>query len=836
MSERRQLLAMRRSGAEAAGRRVGMLPLLGAALSLGPFAQAAQTPAAPSTAAPLEQHWAFIDKYCSKCHNSTDWAGSVAFDVMEHGSMSEDARIWEEADRRLRGALMPPTGEAQPSPAERQGFMNVLETALDHEAQLHPNPGTVVLHRLNRREYRNSIRELLDLDVNAEELLPRDDMSGGFDNVAEVLKVTPSFLEQYLAAAREVSIEAIGNPGARLTSKVYPGSLAAQQYVNQDGLPLGTRGGLYIDHDFPVDGEYEVTISGLVGGGYVWGVADQRTLIVTVDDERVFQADLGGEDDLAAIDLKQAQGIAAIDNRFRDIRFKTTAGVHRVGITFKQRTAAEHLDILHAFNPVSGMSQNLSGAAFSDGYRLSNVEIKGPLAKGGVSDTPSRRKLFICHPANAAEEAPCATKILATFARHAFRRPVDDHDLAGAMGFYTDARQQGGSFDVGIQKGVMAILSSPNFLFRAHRPPAGAKPGDVFRIPDMDLASRLSFFLWSGPPDDELIDVAASGRLKDPAVLEAQVRRMLRDPRAQVMTRDFTSRWLNVDGLDLVNTDTLLFPEYTDDLIPAFKEELYEFVWSIFGADRNVNDLLTADWTFLNERLAIHYGIRGVRGGEFRKVQLGEDYRRGLLGKGAILMATSYANRTSPVVRGAYVLEHLMGTPPTSPPPGVGAFKETQEGDEALTVRSRLETHRNQKSCAACHSVIDPVGLALENYNAIGQWREKDIDAGVAIDASGKLADGTPVNGVAALRDYLVARPDLFVQTLTQNLLIYALGRPLQYYDMPLVRKLVRDAGRQDYRFSALVLGIVNSQAFLYDTVPVQKAATLTANATQTAR
>ena len=800
------------------------------------LAQAADAPAAQPAASPLEQHWGFIDKYCSKCHNSTDWAGSLAFDVMENGSMSEDAKTWEEADRRLRGALMPPTGEPQPTPAERRGFMNVLESQLDHEAQLHPDPGSVVLHRLNRREYRNAIHELLDLDVNAEELLPRDDMSGGFDNVAEVLKVTPSFLEQYLAAAREISVQAVGNPKARLTSTVYPGNLAAQQYVNQQGLPLGTRGGLYIDHDFPVDGEYAVTISGLVGGGYVWGVADKRTLIVTVDDDRVFQADLGGEDDLAAIDLKQAQGIAAIDNRFRDIRFKASAGTHRIGITFKQRTAAEHLDILNAFNPVSGMSQNLSGAAFSDGYRLSNVEIKGPFSKGGVSDTPSRRKLFVCHPASAAEETPCATKILATFARHAFRRPVDDHDIAGAMSFYNGARQQGGSFDDGIQKGVMAVLSSPNFLFRAHRPPPGAKPGQVFRIGDMDLASRLSFFLWSGPPDDELIDVAAAGKLKDPAVLEAQVRRMLHDPRAQTMVRDFTSRWLNVDGLDLVNTDVLLFPEYTDDLIPAFKEELYEFVWSIFGADRNVIDLLTADWTFLNERLAIHYGIHGVRGGEFRKVQLTEDYRRGLLGKGAILMATSYANRTSPVVRGAYVLDHLMGTPPNSPPPGVEAFKETQEGGEALTVRHRLEMHRTQKSCAACHAVIDPVGLALENYNAIGEWRQKDIDAGVAIDATGKLADGTPVNGVGQLRDYLAGRPDLFVQTLAQNLLIYALGRPLQYYDMPLVRQLVRGAAKQDYRFSALVLGIVNSEAFLYDRVPVEKAATITADATQAAR
>jgi hypothetical protein len=519
-------------------------------------------------------------------------------------------------------------------------------------------------------------------------------------------------------------------------------------------------------------------------------------------------------------------GIAAIDKRFRDIRFKVKAGTHRIGVTFKQKTAAEHLDTLNAFNPVSGMSQNLSGAAFSDGYRLSNVEIRGPLSKGGVSDTASRHKLFICTPANAAEETPCAKRILSTLARHAFRRPVGDADIAGAMDFYAQGRKAG-SFDDGIQKGVMAILSSPRFLFRAHTPPAGTKPGDVYRIQDVDLASRLSFFLWGGLPDDQLIDVAAAGKLKDPRVLEAQVRRMLRDPRSRYMIRGFTGRWLNVDGLDIVNTDVLLFPDFTADLIPYFKEELFRFVESVFGADRSVNDLLTANWTFLNERLAIHYGIPGIRGGDFRKVELKEDYRRGLLGKGAVLMATSYANRTSPVVRGAWVLEHLMGTPPAAPPPGVEAFKESEEGGEQLTVRFRLEHHRSNKNCASCHDVIDPVGLSLENYNAVGQWRMKDIDAGQPIDASTKMVDGTVIKGVAGLRNYLLSRPDLFVQTLAENMLTYALGRSVQAHDMPLVRKLVRDSAKQEYRFSALVLGIVNSPAFLYDKVPVEKPATV---------
>jgi hypothetical protein len=777
-----------------------------------------------------DKDWAFIDKYCSSCHNSTDWAGELALDVLDTSNVAGDGDVWEEVVRKLRGALMPPSSDPQPTPEERMAFIHSMEATLDRAILAQPDPGSVALHRLNRREYANAIRELLDLEVEAEALLPRDDLSGGFDNVAEVLKVSPSFLEQYLAAAREVSIQAVGNPRARTTGRVYPGDLAAQQYINRPGLPLGTRGGLAIDHYFPADGEYEITINGLVGGGYVWGVADEYTVVITVDGERVFQAQLGGEDDLRAVDVQQAVGIAAIEQRFKDIRFKARAGTHRVGISFKQKTAAEHIDILHAFNPVTGMAQNHSGAAFSDGPRLANVEIRGPIEKTGVSDTPSRRKLFVCYPTSEAEETACAKQIFSKLAKRAFRQPVGDEDIAGAMQFFAEGRKDG-TFDDGIQKGVMAILSSPRFLFRSHTPPEGAKPGEAYRISDLELATRLSFFLWSTLPDEQLIDLAAAGKLKDPKVLESEVRRMLRDPRARTMVEQFTARWLNVDGLDLVNTDTLLFPDFTDDLIPAFKRELFEFVWSVLGEDRNVIDLMTADWTFLNERLALHYGIPGIRGGEFRKVKLEQDYRRGLLGKGAILTATSYANRTSPVVRGSWVLEHLMGTPPAAPPPGVEQFPESEEGGEQLTVRLRLERHRATKGCAGCHDVIDPVGIALENFNAVGQWREKDIDAGEAIDAGGRLADGTEVNGVAALRDYIAGRPDLFVHTLAENLLIYALGRPVKYYDMPLLRQLVRDAAKKDYKFSALVLGIVSSQAFQYDKVPEEKPATITADA-----
>lgn len=788
----------------------------------------AGTALAADTKVPMpEQNWQFVDKYCSACHNATDWAGGAAFETLDHEDVAPDARLWEEAVRKLRGHLMPPPGEPQPEPTSRKAFMASLETTLDRSSAADVNPGTVVLHRLNRPEYAIAIHELLDLDIDADALLPRDDSSAGFDNVAEVLKITPSFLEQYLGAARQVSIEALGNPNARIQSAVYAGSQAAQQYMYMPGMPLGTRGGMLVEHTFPVDGDYDVTVSGLVGGGYVWGVMDPFTLLITVDGERVFQGQVGGEEDLKAIDVQQAVGLGAIDQRFRNIRVKVPAGRHSIGVTYKQKTAAEHNEVLHGFVPVAGMGQMVNGN--SGGPRIANVEIRGPVSHAGVSETPSRRKLFVCKPASAAQETPCAKQILGTLAKRAYRRPVTDADLAGPMTFYEEGRRQG-SFDDGIQKGVMAILASPKFLYRFHTPPAGTQPGQAFALNDLDLATRLSYFLWSAPPDEPLIDIAAAGHLRDPKVLDQQVHRMLADPRARSLATNFAGQWLNVRGLELVNPDTNLFPDYTDDLIPAFREELYEFVWDIFGNDRSVQELLTSEYSFLNERLAMHYGIKGVRGGEFRKVRMQQPERRGLLGKGAVLMATSYANRTSPVVRGSYILEHIMGTPPASPPPGVVPFQESQEGAEQLTVRSRLEAHRNIKSCAACHSVIDPVGLSMENYNALGQWRAKDIDAGTAIDSAGKLADGTPVNGVDALREYIVARPDLFVQTLTENLLTYALGRPAQYYDMPLIRKLVRDASANDFRFSTLVMGIVSSPAFQTDRAPVTKGAVITAN------
>jgi hypothetical protein len=775
--------------------------------------------AAPAPVA-VEANWHLLNDYCVKCHNATDWAGGVAFDTLQPESVADDAEVWEKAVRKLRGMMMPPPGKPQPDPIARQAFVASLVTTLDGAAAAHPSPGNVVIHRLNRTEYANAVAEILDLKIDPTAYLPRDDKAEGFDNVAAVLKISPSFLEQYLTAARQVSIEAVGNPTARPQSHFFQGTAAAGQYVHVEGLPLGTRGGILIDNDFPADGEYEFNINGLAGAGYVWGVLDPNTVIITNDDVRVFEDKLGGDADLAAVDLQQAAGVAMINGRFRNIRRQVKAGPHRIGITFLAKTAAESNEILHSFVPVTGMANAINGN--SGGPRIQSVEIKGPFAATGVSETPSRAKIFVCHPDSEAEELPCARKILSALAREAFRRPVTGQDLEGALSFYDEGRRQGG-FDVGIQKGLMAILVSPKFLYRTHTPPADLAPGTPFRISDSDLASRLSFFLWSRPPDEELIRVAASGQLHRPDVLATQVRRMLADSRAHALVTNFAFQWLNVHGLHLVDPDPNLFPEYTPDLVEDFERELELFIGSIFETDQSVVSLLTANQTFVNERLALHYGIKGVRGGRFQRVTLTESYRRGLLGKGAFLMATSYANRTTPVIRGAYVLEKFLGTPPAAPPPSVQAFVETQEGGVALTVRQRLEAHRTLPSCNACHGVIDPLGLALENFNAVGQWRLKDIDAGSAIDSNGQLLDGTPIHGVDDLRDALVARSDQFVQTFTENLLTFALGRTLGHYDMPVVRSIVRNASKDGYRFSAIILGIVRTDAFQMDIVPADE-------------
>ena len=609
-------------------------------------------------------------------------------------------------------------------------------------------------------------------------------------------------------------MKAVGDTEIKPDFRTYFTGKDSDQNAHVEGLPLGTRGGLLITHFFPVDGEYEFNLGNVAMAYYAPGLEYKHTLLITIDGKQVFSKDIGGDADLKNVDQNQAQGVAEINKRFNHIRLPVTAGPHKIGATFVARSFAESDVTLAPFR---------EGGGFDDIMGLRSIEIGGPFKVAGLGDTPSRERIFICRPGSAAEEEPCARKILSTVARHAFRRPVTDADLTAPMRFYTHGRQ-GGNFDAGIRSGLMAILVSPKFLYRAEPPPQGLAAGAVYPISDVELASRLSFFLWSSVPDDELIDKAASGELHQPKVLEAEVRRMLADPKSEALVKNFAFQWLGVRAVDRVDPDRNLFPNYNEDIREDFKKEMELWVHSIFHDDRSVLDLLTANYTYVNERLALLYGIKDVRGDQFRRVTLTDPDRWGLLGKGAILMSTSYANRTAPVLRGQWILENVVGAPPHAPPPDVKALQENVDGLTATTVRERMIQHRTDPSCNACHGVLDPLGLALENFDAIGQWRVKDREAGTPIDASGQLADGTPVSGPVDLRKALMERPEIFVRTMTEKLLTYGLGRSVAYYDMPSVRQIVSDAAKDNYRFSSLVMGIVESEAFLKEKVPEKEA------------
>jgi hypothetical protein len=796
-----------------------------ATLAVGASAALAQAPvpAHPSGASPApkgEADWAFFEKYCTECHNATDWAGGVAFDTLTPDGIGEDAEIFEEAVRKLRGRLMPPPNKPQPQQHDIDTLVSWLERRLDAAAAEHPNPGNVVLHRLNRTEYARAVEDLLALKIDAAALLPRDTKADGFDNVANVLRVSPSFLDQYIVAAHEVSTQAVGNPKPGPASVTYRASQESSQTRHIDGLPLGTRGGMLVEHLFPADGEYTFTVnqSGGGGGGYIAGLDSRQKLIMTIDGEKVFEQEVGGEQDLKSLDQLQAPAAKAIRDRFADIKVKVPAGPHKVGFAFVARSFAESEDTLE---PLGGLNFQ-SREPFVFGF-----DVVGPANPTGITETPSRRKIFTCRPQNETEELPCAQKIVAQLARQAYRRPVTDADLESPMRFYKAGRQKDG-FEAGIQQALMAILASPKFLYRLEAVPQDAKPGSIYRISDFELASRLSFFLWSQGPDEELLKTAETGKLHEPEVIEAQVRRMLADPRAKSLVTNFAAQWLLVDEVDAIEPDPNIFPEFDGALRAAFKKEAELFVDSVLSKDQSVVTLLTADYTFVNERLALHYGIPNIRGDRFRRVHLTDSKRYGLLGKGSFLMGMSYANRTSPVRRGAYILETLTGTPPHAPPPGVEALKENVDGKKAVTVRERMEAHRSDPTCNSCHGIIDPLGFSLENFDAIGAWREKDREAGTMIDAAGEL-HGKPLNGPDDLRNVLVSRPEQFVQTVTEKLLTYALGRGVEYHDMPTVRAIVRDAAKHEYRFSSIIAGIVKSEPFTMQMVPKIETPTSTA-------
>jgi len=760
-----------------------------------------------------EQARRTLDSYCVGCHNSRAKAGGVALDTLPLDAVHDNADVWEKVVRKMRGRLMPPPTSRQPDQQEIDAFMAWMEARLDAEAIRGPVAGHVGAQRLNRTEFAASVNDLLGIELDAGQILPAEIEVNGFENIAAALTVSPSFLDQYVAAARYAAKLAVGDP-TKVMSATYllP---PAEQPDHVDGLPLGTRGGMKFRHNFPADGEYRVTIVDLGIDLYSRVLDSRHTAVILVDGREVFRGALGGREDLRAVDRKGAPGRAEVTNRFANLPVQVKAGTYDVAVTFIERARVES-DEFVGFLP---------GDEFSRGDReprlVSGVKVDGPFNSPGVSDTPSRRKIFVCRPEAKAQERACARRIAANLARGAFRRPVTEPEIDDLMPFFDKGRAS--SFDAGIEQLVAAVLVSPDFLYRTIHTPAGGSPAGAYPLTDLELASRLSFFLWSSGPDEALLKIAAAGRLSAPGALPAQALRMLKDPRAESLVRNFAIKSLDLDKVDQVVPDPNLFPTFSTALRRDMSTEVESYLRSVLLEDRNVSDLLTADHTFLNDRLARHYGITSVFGPQFRRVTLEDPRRWGLMGKGAVLLRTSYGDRTSPVLRGAWVLGKLMGTPPTPPPPDVDTDLSQAKGEAPKTLRARLEQHRSKPGCNQCHGVIDPIGLALENFDAVGRWRDVDREAKAPIDAQTVLPNGKAVDGPAQLRDALFGGRDLFVRAFTEKLMMYALGRELQAYDMPQVRAVVRRAALQDNRLSAIVSGIVSSDAFRMQALPVTR-------------
>ncbi len=759
---------------------------------------------------------ALIDQYCLGCHSDRMKAGGLALSQLNLDAPGENAETAEKVIRKLRGGLMPPAGARRPDRQSTADFVSWLENEIDTHATV-SHPGRVPLRRLNRREYANAVRDLIGLNIDAKAWLPDDNVKGHFDNDAAALQVSPNFVDQYIYAARAVALEAIGNPRAPAETITYgdpanmvislppsgdPGTGRQQHYI--EGMPFGTRGGFSAEHNFPADGEYELTIGDMALAREVPRMEFENTVIALLDGKEFYRTTIGGETDHKAIDQRLDPAVEEINGRLRKIRFRATQGQHKLAITFLHRSFAESDERVRTI-AIEGGQERIQAAHA--------LQIRGPLAVAGMSASASRAKIFICLPTGPRDEATCANRIVANLARHAFRRPVTAEDLTPLMAFYKAGSASGG-FEGGVRDALSAILASPHFLYRAE---SGVGTSATRTLSDLELASRLSFFLWSSLPDEELLKLATDSRLSKPDVLTGQVSRMLADPRARSLSDDFAFQWLHLSKLDEITPDRTQFPQASRLLDPRgmFKEELRLFIDSVLRSDRSALALLTANYTFLNERLAMHYGIETVKGSHFRQVTLDNPARYGLLGKGAILMLTAYPNRTSPVLRGAWILDRLLGAPPPEPPLNVPTLPENKRGQPARTLRARLEQHRANPTCAACHGAMDPLGLALENFSAVGQFRANDPDTLTPIDPAAQLPDGTAISGPDDLRRALVARPDhQFVQTLTENLLTYALGRSLDYRDMPAVRRIVRQAAADDYRFKSIVLGVVSSDAF----------------------
>jgi mono/diheme cytochrome c family protein len=777
---------------------------------------AAQAPAASSSTAQPTTRTVF-DQYCIGCHNDRLKSGELSLAGVDPSNPARHGAVLEKVARKLRGGTMPPEGSRRPDKATLDAFIASIETGLDREAAAHPNPGRVASRRLNRAEYVNAINDLLALEVNGAELLPSDMAGFGFDNNADVLSITPSLMSRYIAAATKISRVAIGSPDNRPVTQVYKVGFEDRSARTSEDMPFATRAGLAVRHPFPLDGEYLFKLR-LKRNGTVSTIdgieEDEHVIEVRVDHALVKTFTIGGQFKgrnpglLIAVPEDDKEGQRLHEYRMNaddelEVRLPVKAGTRLVAAAFVDSAPTPE-------NLFRARARGGPGDAEGNAPGVDMLYISGPFNGIVPAATPSRERIFTCRPASAREDEPCARQIMSALARRAYRRPVTDADIAPLMGIFKQGRAAR-DFDAGIERSLEALLSSPKFLIRLEREPAGVATGTAYQVSDLELASRLSFFLWRSIPDDALIDVAAKGDLRKPAVLAAQVQRMLADQRADRFMKDFSEQWLEIRNLQGIDPDGQLFPSFDDSLRKAMAKETELFFESQVRENRPIQELLRANYTFLNEQLARHYGIGDVYGGHFRRVTLNDERRHGLLGHASVLTVTSYANRTSVVLRGKWVLENLLGSPPPPPPPNVPPLKENDGRSKPTALRERMEQHRTNAVCASCHSRMDPLGFALEHYDAVGQWRETDSGA----EINSKIAlGGRDIDSPKAFREALLTNTDEFVHTVTEKLLIYALGRGLDYTDAPLVRQIERGLGREEYRWSSLLLGIVRSPQF----------------------
>jgi hypothetical protein len=764
----------------------------------------------------LEDQWSLLDEYCMECHSFDEFRGGLALEGLGPQDIHDNAGIFEEVLRKLKISAMPPREQPQPSRQERARFVSALEQTLDAAAMADPYAGTTTIHRLNRAEYANAIRDLLGVDIDLTEMLPSDGGDFGFDNIAELLRTSPMLLDRYMTVGLRVADLALGNEEAAESTTTYNISFDTTQEKHLKGFPLGTRGGVSAKHYFPADGEYVFSARPLQGvaEGYfgIEGHDKPHEFLVYIDGQIVYSSEVGGAEQ-HEISVKEFNDVIPIVNeKLTSPRIPVTAGPHEVIFTWRERVAAEQnswqpsmRDSLEIHNP-SGMP------------RLEKAMVSGPYNATGVSEMAPREQILVCRPESAAEEDACARDILKNLARKAFRRPVTDADITAPLAFYEDERANGGNFDEGVRSAVARLIVSPFFLFRVETDADDAAPGSDSAVDAIAMASRLSFFLWSSAPDEELLELAENGAIEDAGVRNEQVRRMLADSRSDAFVDNFVGQWLQLRNLDkMARPDLLMFPDFDDNLRQAFRQETEMLFAHVLRENRPVHELISANYTFVNERLARHYGIEGVYGPRFRRVELTNPNRHGLFGHGSLLAITSASSRTSPIMRGKFVLTEFWNNPPPAAPANVPSLEESAPADRPSTVREQLERHRNDPACAICHNVIDPVGFALENFDVDGSWRSLTRE-GLNIDTTGILLDGTPVDGPQALREALLRDPELFATTVTEKMLVYALGRGLDPKDMPVVRSIVRNAAEHNYTLISIVLGIIDSYPFLMRT------------------